>query len=105
MVLVPAPDLGAVARVPAGLREFARAASAGLRAAQTDAARRLGVRVVDTAVTSAAFARDAALFSADAFHPSSAGYRLLATALAPAVREAAAALAPAVDGDEHGGGS
>jgi len=102
VVLVPAPDLGAVARVPVGLREFARAASAGLRAAQGDAVRRLGVRVVDTAATSAAFAADPAMFSADAFHPSSAGYRVLADALAPAVREAVAALAGSAPGGDDG---
>jgi lysophospholipase L1-like esterase len=39
--------------------------------------------------TSAAFARDPALFSADRFHPSGAGYALIAAALAPVVVEAA----------------
>jgi lysophospholipase L1-like esterase len=39
------------------------------------------------------FAIDPALFSADHFHPSSAGYALIASALAPTVRRAAAAAA------------
>ncbi|MEU8612754.1 SGNH/GDSL hydrolase family protein, partial [Actinoplanes sp. NPDC048791] len=38
-----------------------------------------------------AFAVDASLFSADRFHPSSAGYAVIAESLAPAVRAAAAA--------------
>jgi lysophospholipase L1-like esterase len=39
----------------------------------------------------AGFALDPGLFSADRFHPSSEGYAVIASALAPAVRAAAAA--------------
>jgi lysophospholipase L1-like esterase len=42
-------------------------------------------------LTSAAFAADRSLFSRDRFHPSSAGYAMIANMLAPAVRAAAAA--------------
>lgn len=92
VVLVPAPDLSVVAHVPPALRDLARAASEGLRNAQVRAAAAAGVRVADTAAASAVFARDPAMFSADRFHPSSAGYRLVAGAVAPTVRAAARAL-------------
>ena len=42
------------------------------------------------------FTRDQGLFSADRFHPSSAGYAVIASALAPAVRAAAAAVMTAI---------
>ena len=51
-----------------------------------------GARVADVeAGSTAAFAGDASLFSADRFHPSSAGYAVIAAALAPAIRAAALA--------------
>jgi lysophospholipase L1-like esterase len=91
VVLVPAPDLGIVAHVPPALREFVRAVSADFRAAQSRAAVALGVRVADTSGASAAFVRDPSMFSADRFHPSSAGYRRIAVDVAPLVRAAARA--------------
>lgn len=89
VVLVPAPDLGIVVHVPPALREFARAASADFRAAQSRAAVALGVAVADTSGASADFARDPSMFSADRFHPSSAGYRRIVADVAPLVRAAA----------------
>ena len=88
-VLVPAPDLSVVAHVPPALREFARTASAQLRTAQTRAAAAAGVAVADTSTAAAVFARDPSMFSPDRFHPSAAGYRVIAADVAPLVRAAA----------------
>jgi lysophospholipase L1-like esterase len=92
VVVAPAPDLSAVPWVPPQMRALVRAGSARLRQAQTTAALAEGARIaaVDGEVT-AAFATDTALFSADRFHPSSAGYALIARAIAPAVLAAVAA--------------
>jgi lysophospholipase L1-like esterase len=92
VVVAPAPDLSVVPWVPPQTRMLVRAASAAMRQAQSRAAIDAGARVADIEVGSAdAFAVDASLFSADRFHPSSAGYAVIAEALAPAVRAAAAA--------------
>jgi lysophospholipase L1-like esterase len=92
VVVAPAPDLSVVPWVPPQMRPVVRAASATLRQAQTQAVRAAGGHVADLDLTSAAgFAADPSLFSADRFHPSSAGYALIAAALAPAVRAAATA--------------
>ncbi|SDP45249.1 Lysophospholipase L1 [Nakamurella panacisegetis] len=85
VVVTPAPDLSVVPGVPPEFRLLVRTGSAVLRQAQTEVARREGAVVADLAETVAAFALDPALFSADRFHPSSAGYALIATALAPTV--------------------
>ena len=89
VVLVPVPDLGVLAAVPEGLRDYARAAGLALRTAQVRAAGSLGVHVVDTTAASAAFTADPSLFSPDRFHPSSAGYREIAAAVLPVLRTAA----------------
>ncbi len=90
VVVSPAPDLSVVPWVPPQTRMLVRAASLTLQQAQTRAAIDAGARVADIAGNStAAFAGDARLFSADRFHPSSAGYAVIAEALAPAVRAAA----------------
>jgi lysophospholipase L1-like esterase len=92
VVVVPAPDLSVVTHVPAALRGLVQAASALLRSAQAREVAGAGGRVADLgARLSASFAADPSLFSADRFHPSSAGYALIAAALAPTVRAAAAA--------------
>jgi lysophospholipase L1-like esterase len=63
-----------------------------LQRAQVQAALTAGARVADFGASSAVgFAVDPSLFSADGFHPSSAGYAVISTALAPAVRAAASA--------------
>ncbi len=91
VVVAPAPDLSVVPWVPAQLRSLVRAGSDLLRAAQTHAALAEGARVADlNGSTSAMFAADGGMFSGDRFHPSSAGYALIAQALAPAVRAASA---------------
>lgn len=92
VVVAPAPDLSVVPWVPPQARMVVRAGSQLLRQAQTRAAAAAGARVADVESSSTAgFASDPALFSSDRFHPSSAGYALIASTLAPAVRAAAAA--------------
>ena len=90
VVVAPAPDLSTVPHVPPLMRPVVRAGSLALRSAQVRAVSQEGGRVADaTGHTSAAFGRDPALFSRDRFHPSSAGYAVIAEALVPAVLEAA----------------
>jgi lysophospholipase L1-like esterase len=90
VVVVPAPDMSTVPWVPPALRPLVQAASAQLQREQAAVARSAGAMVaaVSEAVT-AAFATDPALFSADRFHPSSAGYAHIAQALVPHVVAAA----------------
>jgi lysophospholipase L1-like esterase len=84
VVVVPAPDLGIVSRVPAAYRTLVSAASDHYARAQAEAAVRAGGSVAGTGPGLAArFAADPTLFSADRFHPSSAGYAVIADALAP----------------------
>ncbi len=98
VVLAPAPDLSIVPHVPPFLREIVRAGSAVLRAAQVRVVRAEGGLVADAdGATSAAFAADPGLFSADRFHPSGAGYAVIARALAPVVEDAARRILPARD--------
>lgn len=91
VVVSPAPDLSVVPWVPAQMRELVKNASAALRRAQTDAAFTAGARVVDLGrAMSSVFASDVTMFSDDRFHPSSAGYEVIAAGLLPAVAAAAA---------------
>jgi len=93
VIVAPAPDLSVVPWVPVAMRPTVRAGSLALQDAQIRAARAEGATIAEHALdTSAGFAADASLFSADRFHPSSAGYARIADALAPAVRAAAARL-------------
>ncbi|GAA5124988.1 SGNH/GDSL hydrolase family protein [Alloalcanivorax gelatiniphagus] len=90
VVVAPAPDLGAVPHVPVSLRAAVRHASDVLRRRQGEVVRESGGRVADPdGRASRAFAGDATLFSADRFHPSSAGYAVIADAVLPALLEAA----------------
>lgn len=90
VVVAPAPDLSAVPHVPLALRAVVRAAGDALRAQQVAAAAAAGAWVADPDQrASRAFGVDPSLFSADRFHPSSAGYAVIADALLPAVVEAA----------------
>jgi lysophospholipase L1-like esterase len=91
VVVAPAPDLSVLPWVPPQMRPLVRAGSVALHDAQTRAALAAGARVADIGMTSAdGFAADPGLFSTDHFHPSSAGYAVIAGALAPTVRAAAA---------------
>ncbi|MEU0797454.1 GDSL-type esterase/lipase family protein [Amycolatopsis sp. NPDC005961] len=94
VIVVPAPDLGIVSRIPGAYRGLVSAASGQYAQAQAEAAIRAGGAVAAPGPQlSARFAADPALFSADRFHPSSAGYGVIADALAPHVLAVAADLA------------
>jgi lysophospholipase L1-like esterase len=97
VVVAPAPDLSAVPHVPEFLREVVRGAGEALRDRQIAAVLAEGGLVADPDQrASRAFAADPSLFSADRFHPSSAGYAVIADSLLPAVVDAARV--PDVDG-------
>jgi lysophospholipase L1-like esterase len=90
VVVAPAPDLSVVPWVPPQMRAVVRAGSRLLHDAQSRVALAEGARVADIGMASAAgFAVDPGLFSADRFHPSSAGYAVIAGALSTPIREAA----------------
>jgi lysophospholipase L1-like esterase len=92
VVVAPAPDLSAVPHVPAQLRAQVQRARTRLREEQVAVAVELGARVADRdGATARAFAADHSLFCADLFHPSSAGYAVIAHALFPEVLAAAQA--------------
>ena len=84
VLVVPTPDLSSVAWVPPAFRPVVAAVCDQLRARQSAAVEAAGGVVAPVGPELAArFAADPGLFSADRFHPSSAGYALVADALAP----------------------
>lgn len=90
VVVVPAPDLSAVPWIPPALRGVVSAASALMQRHQAEVAAAAGAVVAHVSdAIATAFAADPAMFAADRFHPSSAGYARIAEALAPAVLAAA----------------
>jgi lysophospholipase L1-like esterase len=92
VVVVPAPDMSAVPFVPPAFRAAVKAACAQLQHRQGQVAEAAGATVARIAEeVGSAFAADPALFSADRFHPSSAGYARIAQAVAPSVLAAARA--------------
>jgi lysophospholipase L1-like esterase len=92
VVVAPAPDLSSLPDTPAGLVPVLRSASMLLRDTQIIVARAAGAHVADhDHATARTFAADRSLFCADRFHPSSAGYAVIADALYPAVAAALAA--------------
>ena len=92
VVAVPAPDMSMVPFVPPAFRPLVQAACAQLQRRQTTVVEAAGGSVAGVAAEVAgAFATDPAMFSADRFHPSSAGYARIAAALAPSVLAAARA--------------
>ena len=93
VVVAPAPDLSVVPWCPPQMRPTVQAASHLLRQEQAGAATAAGARIADITATSAtAFATDpTAMFSADRFHPSSAGYAVITAALSATIHEAASA--------------
>ncbi len=92
VVVVPAPDMSSVPFVPPAFRPLVRAACVQLQQRQAAVAETAGGTVAGIAAEVAgAFAADPAMFSADRFHPSSAGYARIAAALAPVVVAAARA--------------
>lgn len=90
VVVATAPDLGIVSHVPPAYRAFVSQASGLYARAQADAVVRAGgaVAVVGAELFDR-FSAEPGLFSADRFHPSPAGYALIADALAPSVLAAA----------------
>jgi len=92
VVVVPAPDMSVVPFVPPALRPLVRSACSALQRQQQRVARAAGAAFADIGpAVGAAFAADPQLFSADRFHPSSAGYARIVAALAPTVVAAARA--------------
>ena len=90
VVVVPAPDMSSVPFVPPALRPVVRAACGLMQQRQAAVAGAHGAVVAPVAAqVSAAFTAEPGLFSADRFHPSSAGYARIAAALAPTVLAAA----------------
>jgi lysophospholipase L1-like esterase len=86
VVLVPAPDMSAVPRVPPAFRMLVRSACRVLQQQQTRVTEAAGGSVASAAAEVARhFAEDPQMFAADRFHPSSAGYARIAAAVAPAV--------------------
>jgi lysophospholipase L1-like esterase len=89
------PDLAAARAFAQPLRTLLGWRGRAVATAQTEATLVGGGVPVDLAArTGAVFRADPGTFSADRFHPSADGYRLLAEALLPAVSEAAGAPAP-----------
>jgi lysophospholipase L1-like esterase len=90
VVVAPAPDLSAVPHVPVFLRDAVRSAGELLRERQVAVVLAAGGRVADPDQrASRAFASDPTLFSSDRYHPSSAGYAVIADSLLPVLVEAA----------------
>ena len=90
VVVATAPDLGVVSHVPPAYRAFVSQASGLYARVQADAVVRAGGVVAAAGADLAdRFATDPTLFSADRFHPSPAGYALIADMLAPSVLAAA----------------
>jgi len=90
-VVVTAPDLGVLAHVPPAFRDAVSQASRLYANAQAAAATTAGGTVARVgSEVFARFATDERLFSADRFHPSAAGYALIAEALTPHVLAATA---------------
>jgi lysophospholipase L1-like esterase len=89
VVVAPAPDLSVVPHVPYPMRQMVREASAAFREEQVRQVRAADGVAVEEDPTAGAFDVDVSLFAADRFHPSSAGYAVIAQALGPHVRRAA----------------
>lgn len=86
VVVAPAPDLSAVPAVPPAFRPVVRAAGEAYRRRQIDTVIAEGGRVADPDQrASRAFVADPGLFSPDRFHPSSAGYAVIADSVLPSL--------------------
>jgi lysophospholipase L1-like esterase len=90
VIVLPAPDLGVVSHVPPAFRPLVSQASGRYAQAQSAAATQAGATVADPGSEVARrFATNPGLFSADRFHPSPAGYAVIADVLVPYVLAAA----------------
>ncbi len=84
VVVVPAPDLSELPFVPPVARPYVHQACSQLQRLQAQATEAAGGVVAPiSAELASVFAADAALFSGDRYHPSSAGYARIVDALAP----------------------
>jgi lysophospholipase L1-like esterase len=94
VVVVTAPDLGILSRVPQVYRAFVSQVSGLYARAQSDAVAAAGGTVATVgAELHPRFTADPGLFSADRFHPSPAGYQVIASALTSWILAAAVELA------------
>lgn len=92
VVVAPAPDFADFPAVPPAFRPLVREACLQLQREQAAATVAAGGAVAPVSAELArAFAADPALYSPDRFHPSSAGYALIAEVLAPYIVSAARA--------------
>jgi lysophospholipase L1-like esterase len=92
VVVVPAPDMSSVPFVPPAFRAAVQAACHLLQQRQAQVVEAAGGRVADIGdLVGRAFAADPGMFSGDRFHPSTAGYARIASALIPHVIEVAVA--------------
>ena len=99
VVVGTCPDLGSVRPLAVPLRQLARRRSRQMAREQETTVHAAGGRTVGLgALLGPEFSGSAELFSVDRFHPSAAGYRRVASALLPTVREAAG-LAPLPDAE------
>jgi lysophospholipase L1-like esterase len=90
VVVVTAPDMGVLAHVPPAFREIVSQASRAYATAQAVAATAAGATVAHVGPeVFSRFAVDERMFSADRFHPSAAGYAVIAQALTSYVLAAA----------------
>lgn len=90
VIVVTAPDMGVLAHVPPAFRDVVSQASRLYATAQADAATTAGATVAHVGPeVFSRFASDERMFSADRFHPSAAGYAVIAEALTSYVLAAA----------------
>lgn len=90
VVVVTAPDMGVLGHVPPAFRDLVSQASRTYATAQADAATAAGATVANVGPeVFSRFAVDERMFSADRFHPSAAGYAVIAQALTSYVLAAA----------------
>jgi lysophospholipase L1-like esterase len=84
VVVVTAPDLGVLGHVPAAFRDVVSRTSRLYAQAQADATAMAGGTVAHVGPeVFARFATDERMFSGDRFHPSAAGYAVIAQAITP----------------------
>ncbi|MDQ4038157.1 MAG: SGNH/GDSL hydrolase family protein [Actinomycetota bacterium] len=100
VIVAPAPDLSDFPAVPPALRPLVHQACLRLQQHQAWATEAAGGVVAPVSAELArAFANDPAMYSADRYHPSSAGYARIADVLAPYVLAAADAHSSALQPD------
>ncbi|HEY0357625.1 MAG TPA: GDSL-type esterase/lipase family protein [Mycobacteriales bacterium] len=90
VVVATAPDMSVAPVVPRGARPLVRAGCAALERLQAEVVQAAGGTVARLgAELATAFGTDTSLFATDRYHPSGAGYAVIAARLAPIVRTVA----------------